>query len=69
MVDLKAMDAFIQRSGLKQSWIAEQVGMSQNALTLSLNEKRKMKVDEYVSICGVLGVSLDKFVVNDQRTA
>lgn len=69
MVDLSAMDTFIQQSGLKQSWIAEQVGMSQNALTLSLNGKRKMKVDEYVSICGVLGVSLDKFVVDRERTA
>lgn len=54
--------AYIEKNGLKQSYIADAVGMPVTKLNLSLNGNRRLTFDEYELICGVLGVGTDKFI-------
>lgn len=37
-------------------------GMTQNAIHLAMNKKRVLKADEYITICNLINVPLDKFV-------
>jgi transcriptional regulator with XRE-family HTH domain len=43
--------------------VAEKTGMSENALNLSLNGKRRLLADEYVKICIALNVPFDHFIM------
>lgn len=61
-VDISSMKQYLVQSGIKQKWLASNCGMSENALTLSLNSKRELKAPEYLSICNVLGVPPERFV-------
>ena len=61
-VDTQGMREYIANSGIKQNWLAAACGMTENQLTLSLNDKRAFKADEYLRICLMLGVSLKTFV-------
>jgi len=53
---------YIDKQGIKKKHVAEKAGMTENALHLALNGKRKLLADEYVSICRALGVSYDRFI-------
>lgn len=53
---------YIEKNGLKQSYIADSIGMSVTKLNLSLNGNRRLTFDEYELICGALGVGTDKFI-------
>lgn len=61
-IDIRAMRDFMEGTGVKMRWVAEQAGMTENAMTLAMNSKRQLKAGEYASICGVLGVPLDQFI-------
>lgn len=65
MIDIAAMNRYIEESGMKQGWVAARAGMTQDAMTRTMNGKRRMKADEYVSICRAIGVPLDRFVSED----
>ena len=39
-IDTQRMRCYIANSGIKQNWLAAACGMSENQLTLSLNDKR-----------------------------
>ncbi|WP_289637595.1 helix-turn-helix transcriptional regulator, partial [uncultured Adlercreutzia sp.] len=57
--------AYIEENGLKQSAIAEKIGISKQAMSDSMRGVRRLTADEYMSICRVLGVSPDLFVSTD----
>jgi len=61
-VDIDSMRYYIEQSGIKQNWIAKKAGMTQNAIHLAMNKKRVLKADEYITICNLINVPLDKFV-------
>lgn len=54
--------AYISSNGIKQKFLAEQIGISEQKLCLSLNGDRKLSFEEYEKICGCLGVNTDKFL-------
>ena len=56
------MKNYMGTSGLKQKAISEKAGISETALCLILQGKRKCEVSEYASICSALGVNTDKFL-------
>jgi DNA-binding Xre family transcriptional regulator len=52
---------YMKLKGLKQSWLAEQLHVSDSNLSMLLNAK-DMKVSTYISICNVLGVNTNIFL-------
>jgi transcriptional regulator with XRE-family HTH domain len=62
VLDTEGIKAFIELSGLKQKAISEKAGISETALSLILQGKRRCEIGEYATICWVLNVSTDKFL-------
>ena len=62
VLDTDEMKKFIESSGLKQKTISEKAGLSETALCLILQGRRKCEIGEYASICQVLNVNTDKFL-------
>ena len=60
--DSNKMKECIETSGLKQKAISEKTGISEPALSLILQGKRKCEIGEYATICKVLDVGMDKFL-------
>lgn len=48
----------IDASGLKKVFVAEKVGISQDALTGIIKGRRKMRADEFIAFCEVLGIDM-----------
>lgn len=48
----------IAERGLKKVYVAEKVGISQDALTGIIQGRRKMRADEFIAFCDVLGIDM-----------
>ncbi|MDU6306664.1 helix-turn-helix domain-containing protein [Faecalispora jeddahensis] len=53
---------YLEQQGIKKKFLAEKASITENALNLALNGKRRLLADEYVRICLALNVPLDKFI-------
>lgn len=53
---------YLEENGITQIFISRKTGIEASKLSLALNGDRKLTLDEYALICGVLGVSVDKFL-------
>lgn len=53
---------YIIETGLKLGSVADAAGIPMNTFSAMMNGKRKITAEEYFTICGVLGVPLEKFV-------
>lgn len=53
---------YISKNGIIKKFIAKKSSIPVNALSLSLNGKRKLSVDEYVRLCDALNVTYDFFI-------
>lgn len=53
---------YLEAHGISQTYISRKTGIELPKLNFALNGKRRMTLDEYALICGVLGVSADKFL-------
>lgn len=51
----------IDQLGLKQVYVSEHAHMNPELLSRTLRGDRKLKADEFVSLCQVLGLTLDDF--------
>lgn len=60
--DVAKMKVRIESLGIKQKAISEKSGISEVALSLILQGKRKCEIGEYASICEVLGVNIGEFL-------
>lgn len=58
----KLIKDYLQKNGLKQIYVAEKAGLTNNALSDICNEKRGVDCIEYYKICKALGVSLEHFL-------
>ena len=65
----KRMKDFIDRNGIKQSYISEMTGIKPVILSNLLSGKRCIYVQEYMAICKVLGLPLDYFTDDEQAAA
>ncbi len=52
---------YVKEKGVKQSVIADAVGMSPVAMSETLMGRRKLGAEEYVNICNFLEVPYDRF--------
>ena len=50
---------FVVENRIPKGRLAKKSGMTENALSLSLNGKRKLNAEEYLNICDALCVSYD----------
>lgn len=57
----KKIKEYLKENGIKQSFVARELSLSDSALSEMLGGKRKMTVEEYFSICKALNVDLDFF--------
>lgn len=55
--------AYVKENNIKQKTLSTKTGISENALSLVFNGKRKLSADEYISICDAVCVAYDKFTV------
>ncbi len=62
VLDSEEMKKYVESSGIKQKAISEKAGLSESALSLILQGKRRCEIGEYATICHVLGVNTDKFL-------
>ena len=55
---------YVTEKKLSQKQIAENMNITEPRLSLMLNGKRKITVDDYLSICKAIAVSPTKFLNN-----
>ena len=55
MISEKIKD-YITKNGIKQRYVAEQAGLSENKFSLMMRGKRQINAEEYLSICKALNV-------------
>lgn len=60
---------YLDENGIKYSYLSEKIGMPMNTLSLLLNGKRKMSVEEYFMICEVLELPVNTFEPNGEEEA
>lgn len=56
------MNATIDSLGIKQKAISEKIGLSESALCLILQGKRKCEAGEYAGICNAMNVGIGEFL-------
>lgn len=52
---------YITDNGIKQNFVATRAGIPPELLRRSLEGIRKLPADEFIAICGVLSLDLDRF--------
>lgn len=52
---------YMRSNGIKQSYVAEKMGMPPQVLGQILNEKRKIEASEFFSMCEAMGVDAAEF--------
>lgn len=58
----KVLRSTIENKGLKQNYVAEQIGITPNYLTSILNGRRRLNANVAISASQVLGIPLDIFL-------
>ena len=58
----KNIAAYVKQNGIKQKFIADNIGISPSAVSQLLNGDREISAEEYISICNLFRVSYDFFV-------
>ena len=53
---------YISQKGLKLGAVAERAGIPLNTFSAMVNGKRRITVEEYVSICSALDVPFETFI-------
>lgn len=61
-VNVEKIKIRIDKMGLKQKYISEQMGMTESKLSLSLSGKRKFEAGEYANLCKIIGVPMNEFL-------
>lgn len=66
---IKVINARIEETGVKLSFISEKANMTIDALSRTLSGKRIMKGEELISISIILGLSLDDFMLDSNKVS
>lgn len=62
MFNFLKMKKYFENKGISQKEICQQVGISEPALSLIFQGKRKCSVDEYAMLCNVAGCDYAYFI-------
>lgn len=52
----------LEERGVRQKWLSEKTGISENKISLTLNGHRRLTFTEYELICGALDIPVDTFL-------
>lgn len=58
----KLIKEYLQDKGIKQNYVAEKAGITDNAMSDICNGKRDIGCIEYYKICKAIGVPLEYFL-------
>jgi hypothetical protein len=58
----KQIRLYLIENGISQTWVSEQARIALPKLNASLNDKRKLDVEEFSSIINVLNEDANKFI-------
>lgn len=64
MIGLKISD-YLRNNGIKQKWLAEQIGITESRLSSVLNNKTTLNADMLFDICSALNVSSEKKIAKN----
>lgn len=53
---------YLEEKGISQTFVSKKTGIPLPKLNLTLNGKRRLTLEEYTLICGVLEVNTDYFL-------
>ena len=53
---------YLIENEISQKWLSEKTGISRGKLSLILRGKRKLEIEEFVSILAALGEKADAFI-------
>ena len=56
------MKSYVNEKGLCQKLIAENMDTTESKVSLMLNGKRRMTVDDYIALCKAMAVPPTKFI-------
>ena len=56
------ISTYLKSNGIRQSHVAESVGLHSQTFSNVMNGKRRLTAEEYVAICRTLGKSTEFFV-------
>ena len=62
MVVQSRVAQYVKEAGIKQSFISEKTGLSENVISLIFNGKRKMSADEFAKICKAISKAPNDFM-------
>lgn len=65
----KRIKKYIDERGIKQTFIAQQTGMSDSVISDIFSRGRKIEVTEYYKICQALGVPFETFLKDEEEVA
>ena len=57
MTNTALLEQYIEKSGYKKSFIAEQLGLTAYGFTLKVNNKSEFKASEMTTLCKLLKIS------------
>lgn len=63
----KQIRLYLIEKGISQTWVSEQARIALPKLNASLNDKRKLDVEEFSSIINVLNEDANKFIKNNHE--
>lgn len=58
---VRVIDSKIKSSGMTQAFVSRQANMNPDLLSRTLQGHRKLKADELVNLCEVLGLTFEDF--------
>lgn len=57
----KKIHSYLLQNGIKQTFLAEKIGVPKTTLSSMLHEKQRIDVEMYAKICNALDVPLTEF--------
>ena len=59
MTNTSLLEQYIEKSGYKKSFIADQIGITAYGLALKINNKSEFKASEMTILCNLLKISAE----------
>ena len=60
------ISAYLENHGITNVFVSDRIGMTPQALSMTLNGKRRMSATEYIKICNTLEKKWDYFLVKEE---
>ncbi len=69
MFDFAAFKEYLENRGIKQTFVAQQIGISIANLNAILTGRQKCSLEQYVSLCHLFELPFGKFLALGGKTA